>query len=316
MKLKSYKGLISMYWKWILYTSISINILLLIFIFYKNRSNSVDLGDLISISSGLVSIALAIVAIIYSISESIKNDNKENKLNDIIYKVNNGVMSSQRILKKVNSANDCTSGILEKMSDQFNSLQDSVSTIQDMFEQLHLSSEENSSENLISETNNNGENSSPQTNNIESQSNNDKIESNMNNSYVTNIYKETVIKKDELIKCKRGEIYYADLSPVIGSEQGGIRPVIIIQNNIGNTYSPTVIVMALTSQINKPKLPTHVEISKDKFNYTKDSVALAEQIRTLDKRRLKEKIGELDYSMMSKINTAINIALDLKYIIK
>lgn len=88
---------------------------------------------------------------------------------------------------------------------------------------------------------------------------------------------------------KRGDIFYADLSPVVGSEQGGIRPVIVIQNNIGNKYSPTVIIAAITSQINKAKLPTHVEISSEDYGLNKDSVVLLEQIRTLDKRRLKEK---------------------------
>ena len=92
---------------------------------------------------------------------------------------------------------------------------------------------------------------------------------------------------------KRGDIFYADLSPVIGSEQGGIRPVIIIQNDIGNKYSPTVIVAAITSQINKAKLPTHVEISSEEYGLNRDSVVLLEQVRTLDKKRLKEKIGEL-----------------------
>ena len=100
---------------------------------------------------------------------------------------------------------------------------------------------------------------------------------------------------------KRGDIFYADLSPVIGSEQGGIRPVIIIQNDIGNKYSPTVIVSAITSQINKAKLPTHVEISSVEYGLNRDSVVLLEQIRTLDKKRLKEKIGHMtDIDMKRK----------------
>ncbi len=105
---------------------------------------------------------------------------------------------------------------------------------------------------------------------------------------------------------KRGDIFYADLSPVVGSEQGGIRPVIIIQNDIGNRYSPTVIVAAITSQINKAKLPTHVEISSE------DSVVLLEQVRTLDKRRLKEKIGHMTDDDMDKVDVALMISLDLK----
>ncbi len=108
---------------------------------------------------------------------------------------------------------------------------------------------------------------------------------------------------------KRGEIYYADLSPVIGSEQGGTRPVLIIQNDIGNKYSPTVIVSAITSQLTKAKLPTHIEIKKGQFGLAKDSVVLLEQIRTLDKRRLKDKIGTLDERFMRLINRAMLISL-------
>ncbi|NEZ46715.1 type II toxin-antitoxin system PemK/MazF family toxin [Clostridium niameyense] len=110
---------------------------------------------------------------------------------------------------------------------------------------------------------------------------------------------------------KRGDIFYADLSPVVGSEQGGVRPVIIIQNDIGNKYSPTVIVAAITSQINKAKLPTHVEISSEEYGLNKDSVVLLEQIRTLDKRRLKEKIGHMSDEDMEKVNSALLVSIAL-----
>lgn len=110
---------------------------------------------------------------------------------------------------------------------------------------------------------------------------------------------------------KRGDIFYADLSPVIGSEQGGIRPVIIIQNDIGNKYSPTVIVAAITSQINKAKLPTHVEISSEEYGLNKDSVVLLEQVRTLDKKRLKEKIGHMTDSDMEKVDKSLLISVGL-----
>ncbi|MGB9781151.1 MAG: type II toxin-antitoxin system PemK/MazF family toxin [Caldanaerobacter sp.] len=110
---------------------------------------------------------------------------------------------------------------------------------------------------------------------------------------------------------KRGDLFYADLSPVIGSEQGGVRPVLIIQNDIGNKYSPTVIVAAITSQINKAKLPTHVEINGSEYGLQKDSVILLEQIRTIDKKRLREKIGHLDPEMMEKVNEALQISLGL-----
>lgn len=112
---------------------------------------------------------------------------------------------------------------------------------------------------------------------------------------------------------KRGDIYYADLSPVVGSEQGGIRPVVIIQNNIGNKYSPTVIVAAITSQINKAKLPTHVEISSIDYGLNKDSVVLLEQIRTLDKKRLKEKIGRMKDEDMALVDEALLISVGLHH---
>jgi len=109
----------------------------------------------------------------------------------------------------------------------------------------------------------------------------------------------------------RGEIYYADLSPVVGSEQGGVRPVLVVQNNVGNKYSPTVIVAAITSQLTKAKLPTHIELNKDKYNLKKDSVILLEQIRTLDKRRLKEKVSFLDEFAMQKVDFALIVSFGL-----
>ena len=108
---------------------------------------------------------------------------------------------------------------------------------------------------------------------------------------------------------QRGDIYYADLRPVIGSEQGGIRPVLIIQNDIGNRYSPTIIVSAITSQINKAKIPTHIELSAIEFGLPKDSVVLLEQLRTIDKRRLRDKIGELSSEKMNRVNDALLISL-------
>ena len=107
---------------------------------------------------------------------------------------------------------------------------------------------------------------------------------------------------------KRGDIFYADLSPVIGSEQGGIRPVLIVQNDIGNKFSPTVIVAAITSQINKSKLPTHIEIGAKDFGLAKESVILLEQVRTIDKKRLREKIGKLDDELMENVNEALSIS--------
>ena len=113
------------------------------------------------------------------------------------------------------------------------------------------------------------------------------------------------------MQVKRGDIYYADLSPVVGSEQGGIRPVLIVQNDVGNKYSPTVIAAAVTSQLNKSKLPTHIEIDAAKYGLPKDSVILTEQIRTIDKRRLKEKIGNIDEDLMNMVNDALFVSFGL-----
>lgn len=110
---------------------------------------------------------------------------------------------------------------------------------------------------------------------------------------------------------KRGDVYFADLSPVVGSEQGGVRPVLIIQNDIGNRFSPTVIVAAITAQIQKAKLPTHVEIDAKRYGFDRDSVILLEQIRTIDKQRLTDKITHLDEEMMKRVEDALQISLGM-----
>ena len=110
---------------------------------------------------------------------------------------------------------------------------------------------------------------------------------------------------------RRGDIFYADLRPVVGSEQGGIRPVLIIQNDIGNKHSPTVICAAITSKMNKAKLPTHVELDSQKYALVKDSVVLLEQLRTIDKARLKDKVCHLDSDILKKVDKALLISLEL-----
>ena len=110
---------------------------------------------------------------------------------------------------------------------------------------------------------------------------------------------------------KRGDIYYADLSPVVGSEQGGLRPVLIVQNDVGNRYSPTVIAAAITSRLTKSRLPTHIDVMADKVGLQKDSVVLLEQIRTIDKTRLREKMGHLDDDVMHRVDEAIGVSFGL-----
>ncbi len=114
-----------------------------------------------------------------------------------------------------------------------------------------------------------------------------------------------------MLNIKRGDIYYADLSPVVGSEQGGLRPVLIVQNDVGNRYSPTVIAAAITSKLGKAKLPTHIDIFAAEVGLSRDSVVLLEQIRTLDKRRLREKMGHLPDTVMERVNNAITVSFGL-----
>ena len=110
---------------------------------------------------------------------------------------------------------------------------------------------------------------------------------------------------------KRGDIYYADLRPVVGSEQGGVRPVLIVQNDVGNKHSPTVICAAITSKMNKAKLPTHIELNAGRYDMVKDSVVLLEQLRTIDKKRLKDKVCHLDEDIMRRVNRGLMVSLEL-----
>lgn len=113
------------------------------------------------------------------------------------------------------------------------------------------------------------------------------------------------------MQVRRGDIFYADLSPVVGSEQGGLRPVLIVQNDVGNRYSPTVIAAAITSKLGKTRLPTHIDVTADKVGLQRDSVVLLEQVRTIDKTRLKEKMGHLDDDSMHAVDDAISVSLGL-----
>ena len=118
-------------------------------------------------------------------------------------------------------------------------------------------------------------------------------------------------ERDKKMEVRRGDIYYADLSPVVGSEQGGVRPVLIVQNDVGNKYSPTVIAAAITSKKFKTQLPTHISVHADECGLAKDSIVLLEQVRTLDKQRLRERMGSLDENEMSKINQALSVSFGL-----
>ena len=119
------------------------------------------------------------------------------------------------------------------------------------------------------------------------------------------------LAEDENLAIKRGDVFFADLSPVVGSEQGGTRPVLVIQNDIGNRFSPTVIVAAITAQIQKAKLPTHVEIDAERYGFERDSVILLEQVRTIDKSRLTDKITHLDEQLMERVDEALEVSFGL-----
>ena len=121
----------------------------------------------------------------------------------------------------------------------------------------------------------------------------------------------TLKEREKIVIIRRGDVFYADLRPVVGSEQGGIRPVLIIQNDVGNRHSPTVICAAITSKMNKAKLPTHVELDASKYQLVKNSVILLEQIRTIDKRRLREHMGRLDEQHMAMVDDAIAVSFGL-----
>lgn len=129
--------------------------------------------------------------------------------------------------------------------------------------------------------------------------------------YLVIIIKKVRIRSVKIVIIKRGDVFYADLRPVIGSEQGGIRPVLIIQNDIGNKHSPTVICAAITSKMNKAKLPTHIELEAERYQMVKDSVILLEQLRTIDKKRLKDKVCHLDDEIMKQVGEALRISLEL-----
>lgn len=115
----------------------------------------------------------------------------------------------------------------------------------------------------------------------------------------------------DFVNIRRGDIYYADLRPVVGSEQGGVRPVLIIQNDVGNRHSPTVICAAITSKMNKAKLPTHVEIEAGRYDIVKDSVILLEQLRTIDKKRLRDRVCHVDYELLERVDKALQVSLEL-----
>lgn len=286
---------------WIIGLLILIILGLLAFITYIKRNESVSMGDLISISSGLVSIALAIIAIIYAISESIKtkDDTKRNEI--ILEKVKD-------VLDEVKYGLDKSNDVLDEVRDKTNKVDSKVDSIATAYKNTSkLDFEE-----TIIETNTDINSSDEK---IISDSNDEKNTECLDGKASLSDSKSSIKLKalrdinTKTIRC--GDIFYVDFNPSVGSEQGGIRPAVVVQNEIANKYSSTVIVAPITSQINKAKLPTHVEISSDEYNINRDSVVLLEQVRVLDKKRFKEKIGHMTEADMRKIRNSLLIQFSL-----
>lgn len=288
---------------WIIGGLILVIIALSAFIFYIKKNESVSMGDLISISSGLVSIALAVIAIAYAISESIKTKNDSKKSEAILEKVKDGLDKSNKVLDEVKEITNDMYIKVGKIGEAYEGI--NQSNFSETVEAINTIDEIESTETV--EVTGGIEEKESESMGVEKSVN---LEEKKSNKVIDIANKGVTEKKGTTRIVRRGDIFYADLSPVIGSEQGGIRPVVVVQNDISNKYSPTVVVVSITSQINKAKLPTHVELSEDNYNI-KNSVVLVEQIRTLDKKRLKEKIGQINESDMKKIDKALLIEISL-----
>ena len=292
-EIKSINKLTHLYW------IIGVLVAILVFTFtYKFWGKNEDVIDLISIGSGLTSIALAIVAIIIAVGESIKTNNKEIKTDTALKTIVSNIDIMNRLVNKLEKDNVKTHGLIEQYISQISSFdhttlkEDSTNnqSTENRSEATIPNNEDNQNTPLNVEDSN--ENKHPKNDDVSQKKSHKKQSNNLNN-------------------CKRGDIFFADLSAVVGSEQGGTRPVLIISNDISNRFSPTVTIAAITAQIQKAKLPTHVEINAEKYNFERDSVILLEQVRTIDKSRLSDRITSLDSEIMSKVNNALEIQYGL-----
>lgn len=272
-------------WKWMVGILIGIIVFILS---YKFWGKSGELTDIISIGSGLVSIALAIVAIIISISESIKGNVKEEKVNEALDSITYNLNTMKGLIDKLDKDNSKTHKGLSKIEDYISGLQ----SINQLNTQSKVEVEEN---NKLTEVGN-------------SPTQQDMFEK---KQYEKECQLSENIQTNTTGILKRGDVFFADLSPVVGSEQGGVRPVLIITNDIANRFSSSINVAAITGQFNKAKLPTHVEINSKKYGFDRDSVILLEHTRTIDKSRLIEKITHLDGEIMDKVDEALSIQLGL-----
>lgn len=306
---------------------IGILILLSVALFTKVGVGNDKLDDIISFGATLTGLILSVIAIIMTIIGETKTDNtkdtlvrvsnnikkivdtdlkkssdtiikttdKLNNVNSVLIKVDDGVESTNTVLEEVKVNNDEMKQLLGNLNEKYNLMNERMESIHGFYKQIYDKINEDNEQEIEKTNEEKNYNDIQDYNGIEKAYCDSNIQNTTHNIVV-----------------KRGEIYYADLSPVIGSEQGGIRPVVIIQNDVGNRYSPTVIITAITYQINKARLPIHAELSSEQYSFNRDSVVLAEHIRTLDKRRLKDKIGQLTEKDMKKVDRALAISLSLK----
>lgn len=282
-KTKEIQGMTTRDWKWIVGILIGIIVLILS---YKFWGKSGELTDIISIGSGLVSIALAIVAIIISVAESVKGSLKEEKVNGALDAITYNLSTMKSLIDKLDSDSSKTHKELSKIENYISGIQ-SFNRLKD----------ESVKSNTVTKVE---ENPTPQDT------------SKKNQHAIKNETETKIINIDPKISVvKRGDVYFADLSPVVGSEQGGVRPVLVITNDIANRFSPSINIAAITSQIQKAKLPTHVEINSKHYGFEKDSVILLEQTRTIDKTRLKEKVTHLDKEVMNQVDKALLVQLGI-----
>lgn len=279
-------------WKWVVCILIGIIIYILTYKFW-GKSDNLTLTDAISIGSGLVSIALAVIAIIYAFIEGGKSSLKEERVS----------ITSATITANLSTMKD----LLNKLDGDISKTHNEVSHIKDT---LVVHSEKFAEDTISFYT------KQPQVH----ENNESKPKNNLTKSETSEVNHQNTEKKnptdigDNVLKYnnyKRGDVYFADLSSVVGSEQGGTRSVLIIQNDISNKFAPTLTVAAITAQIQKAKLPTHVELDAKRHGFARDSVILLEQTRTIDKSRLTDKITHLDDDTMDKVNDALLIQLGL-----
>lgn len=300
MKKRDTEGLRERDWKWI----VSILLGIIVFILsYKFWGKSGELTDIISIGSGLVSIALAIVAIIMAVAEGIKSSNKEEKVQIGLDKIITNTEIMQKLINKLEKDIFKTRKQISSFESMFKDRY--TKEIQDYNEHANNSNKENNS----SSNNEKQLKSNEENDNKDLSNQNDKDLNHLeNNEELSKSYPKSS-KRIGIVK--KGDLFFADLSPVVGIEQGGNRPVVVISNDIANRFSNMITVAPITARIQKSKLPTQVEIPVESSGLEFNSVILTEQTRSIDKQRLQEKVAHLSDDLMAKVDEALLIQFAL-----